>query len=843
MFGASMICNHTQKLHLFKAGPRSYDPCPLKKISYIFISFILLSVTAGNAYAAWYDNNWTYRKKITVQSSLVASDQVSFPVLINTTDTDWKDILNSGKVGKSNGGDILFTSSNGTSKLSHEMEIYNPSTGQVVAWVNVPSVSSSVDTEIYIYYGNAGAPDQWETDGSTWNSSYGMVYHMDTAGMDSTFNNRNRTADVGSPSEDNTYLGKGLSFDGTNGWDQTDLVYWEEEWYVRSHEIVFKTGGDINARQTLFAEGGGANGVMLYILNGDLYARWWSESQGWNGDYISSAISLNTTYHVIISYEYPGGSYEMFVDGFSIGSGATSVFMNSHGGDGGIAYTGPSEKDYHDESTTGNYFIGSIYEFRIRDNATDSSYAATTFNNQSSPSTFYSITGEELAPVRYWTGGDGNWSDTGHWSATSGGVTGAAKPGSGDLVYFDSNSGTGTCTFDADVSLIDISMQAGNSITVDTANYTINISGNFKIAAGIFNAYSSTINVGGNWDSSGGAWNRMTSTVNLTGTGTLAQYTASSPWNWGFNNLSIAASGQTTTLTSSSLWINKLTVGSGTITDGANSYSIYLQGSGDVFVDGGASITIQNLYYRIGNSTQNVAGRDYTGISLLGFFGVGGSSGSNTYNVQGDIIADNIQVAPNNNSGNVRTSILNTNNYDITCTNLYIGRSGDTNDYAALNAGSSNITISGNVDIYSSDASGSNEIDTDTSNWNVSGNWTNNDIFTADSSTIIFTGISDQTITSTGSAFYNLTLNNTGTSGNDDIIINGNLDVDGTLTITDGNLDLATYNPNVNTAGNITIGTNGSVTKGTGIWSFNGTTIYTDNSISGIQNLGTVVVE
>lgn len=45
---------------------------------------------------------------------------------------------------------------------------------------------------------------------------------------------------------------------------------------------------------------------------------------------------------------------------------------------------------------------------------------------------------------RYWVGGTGSWSDTAHWSTTSGGTGGASVPTSADNVYFDANSFTAT---------------------------------------------------------------------------------------------------------------------------------------------------------------------------------------------------------------------------------------------------------------------------------------------------------------------------------------------------------------------------------------------------------------
>jgi hypothetical protein len=54
---------------------------------------------------------------------------------------------------------------------------------------------------------------------------------------------------------------------------------------------------------------------------------------------------------------------------------------------------------------------------------------------------------------RYWIGGSGNVSDTGHWSESSGGEGGASVPTSGDIVYFEgSSSEDQIVTFDIDIT-------------------------------------------------------------------------------------------------------------------------------------------------------------------------------------------------------------------------------------------------------------------------------------------------------------------------------------------------------------------------------------------------------
>jgi MSHA biogenesis protein MshQ len=83
----------------------------------------------------------------------VASDLVDFVVLINLTDAD---LAAKGQV---YGDDIVFVDSDGQ-KLDHEIEYYNGTSGTLVAWVRIPSLSSTVDTTIYMYYGNADAFNQ-----------------------------------------------------------------------------------------------------------------------------------------------------------------------------------------------------------------------------------------------------------------------------------------------------------------------------------------------------------------------------------------------------------------------------------------------------------------------------------------------------------------------------------------------------------------------------------------------------------------------------------------------------------------------------------------------------------
>ncbi len=94
------------------------------------------------------------------------------------------------------GDDIAFTDYAGT-QLAHEIEHYDPATGELVAWVNVPSLSSTLDTSLYMYFGNREATNQ-QNAAAVWDSDYVLVQHLnETTGThyDSTAYGNDGTAD------------------------------------------------------------------------------------------------------------------------------------------------------------------------------------------------------------------------------------------------------------------------------------------------------------------------------------------------------------------------------------------------------------------------------------------------------------------------------------------------------------------------------------------------------------------------------------------------------------------------------------------------------------------------
>jgi hypothetical protein len=180
---------------------------------------------------AWYDEPWNYIQKFAIDHTKIDAELTDFRLLVKL-DPSNSDIF--GKA-QSDGDDILFTASDGTTKLDHEIEKYVDTAGseELVAHVKIPTVSATEDTVFYVYYGNSGASNQQNAEG-VWGADYVGVWHLseDPSGTapqmkDSTDPaNGNHGTTSGSMTSDDQVAGKmggGLDLDGTDDYvDVTD---------------------------------------------------------------------------------------------------------------------------------------------------------------------------------------------------------------------------------------------------------------------------------------------------------------------------------------------------------------------------------------------------------------------------------------------------------------------------------------------------------------------------------------------------------------------------------------------------------------------------------------------
>ncbi|MFX1596029.1 MAG: DUF2341 domain-containing protein, partial [Promethearchaeota archaeon] len=125
-------------------------------------------------------------KIITINHTKISGvgSHANFPILISTFDSDLHDCF------QLDGADIAFAF-NGE-WLDHEIEFfnknYNLTHAKLVAWVRIPSLSTSTDTIIRMYYGNSTMSSR-ENPTGVWNANYKGVWHLSESSgfaMDST---------------------------------------------------------------------------------------------------------------------------------------------------------------------------------------------------------------------------------------------------------------------------------------------------------------------------------------------------------------------------------------------------------------------------------------------------------------------------------------------------------------------------------------------------------------------------------------------------------------------------------------------------------------------------------
>ncbi len=161
----------------------------------IILFMVLLCASSLLGAAKWLDPAWKYRQKISVKEGfyVVNNDLKNFPVLISLNGSEKNLFLNA----KENGGDIVFTASDGTTKLPHEIEDYSKKNKRLSCWVGLPKLLVEGNTNMYVYYGNPSATANKDFE-KVWSNGYAGVWHLNKlenrVAIDSTKNHNNGKA-------------------------------------------------------------------------------------------------------------------------------------------------------------------------------------------------------------------------------------------------------------------------------------------------------------------------------------------------------------------------------------------------------------------------------------------------------------------------------------------------------------------------------------------------------------------------------------------------------------------------------------------------------------------------
>jgi hypothetical protein len=363
--------------------------------SILIFAFLFLLTGQVPAEAQVWANNCLYRRSITIDHTKVPNtDQANFPVLISGTYSYLATTANGGNVTNANGYDILFASdANGVNPLSFEQESYNPTTGAIVYWVKVPTVSHTADTVIYMFYGNTSISTDQSNKTVVWDSNYDGVWHLPNGtsltAKDSTSKGNNgtitgATATSGEVDGAASLSGSGQYVDvgNSSSLQITGNALTLETWLKTSEsnpsqwERIFGKEVAGNASPYLafdIIRYAGTNRLDFGVATGG------GAGTGF-GVESASSLSMGTWTHVVGTYD--GSQLKIYFNG-NLDSQASAS--------GNIISTTQDVVIGGDTASGAEYFNGSIDEVRISNSVRSADWIATEYNNQSSPATFYAV--------------------------------------------------------------------------------------------------------------------------------------------------------------------------------------------------------------------------------------------------------------------------------------------------------------------------------------------------------------------------------------------------------------------------------------------------------------------
>jgi len=356
--------------------------------AFIFIPNDIFKIPSANASADWFDADYNYRKLVTIDHTKVAGNLANFPVLVSLTDPALKSTSNGGRVVNSTYLDIMFANAAGSAQLDHEIEKYDPATGEIVAWVKVSELSATEDTQIYMYYGNSALIATEEDKAGVWDdggtNNFKGVWHLGETGTttagdyrDSTQYGNHSTNTANQPTATTGRIDSGQSFNGTddsvelggishfNFSNNFNICTWAK-WAAigRDKALVAKSG----AYKLDTTETGQLRFTTLAMM-----------------DYESTFVPvLNTWYHVCVNMTSSNAA-EFYIDG--------QLYQSVWGPGPALSSVNPLDLGRYDDY----YFNGSLDEVRISSTARSAAWIATEYQNQSNPTEFSSLGIEEVA--------------------------------------------------------------------------------------------------------------------------------------------------------------------------------------------------------------------------------------------------------------------------------------------------------------------------------------------------------------------------------------------------------------------------------------------------------------
>lgn len=353
---------------------------------------------------AWYNSDWQYRVELSVDAAKVAADITDYELLVtgdNFPSDFWSNV-------KSDGSDIVVTNVDGATKLHRDLIEFDPVGKTMTLRIGVPSLLSTSNTVLYLYYGNSSASEVNSTGtykGATkgyWPLHDFSAAEYPTEVKDRTASQYDAWSHAGNISDEVTAkIGGGVNFidgDGHIFWDyqppygltgdgsvdkQFSLSFWIRPDNTDGLDRVW--GRNTNADHGDYVVSHESGGKLRFrcidsVTNGSI------------GRTCNETLNVGVWNKVDITYNANRSDtgIQFYLDGKWQGSKKKNKGKyKAMGGIYGVYMTGLGR------SGTPDAFSRIMDEMIIRFETTTPGWISTSYNNENSPQAFYSVGSQE----------------------------------------------------------------------------------------------------------------------------------------------------------------------------------------------------------------------------------------------------------------------------------------------------------------------------------------------------------------------------------------------------------------------------------------------------------------
>jgi biopolymer transport protein ExbB len=267
---------------------------------------------------AWWDSDWTIRKKIVIDTtsagSAIDAPIGSAPILLRLSDGDFNF-----QAAKEDGSDIRFVAADDKTPLTYHIEKFDSLMSEAFVWVKVPDLKPGAQVTLWMYYGNSG-PKAVKADNEkgTYDSDTVLVYHFGEKGSPfSDSSGNSNTSKAAAPTAD-ALIGDGLRLLGKTPVTipatpslqtlQGTALTWQA--WIKPGALV--------ANSILFSRHDGSGSLVIGLDSGVPFV----EVGGPNGIVKSAPagtpLAVNTWHHLAVVAA--AGKVTIFVDGAPAGT-------------------------------------------------------------------------------------------------------------------------------------------------------------------------------------------------------------------------------------------------------------------------------------------------------------------------------------------------------------------------------------------------------------------------------------------------------------------------------------------------------------------------------------------